>query len=288
MVLAGRHSSRMTTPLASSEWAADRGVKWNAHVAGLEAMLRPIDEPLTRVLRLDAPCRIADVGCGGGGTTVEIARRAPPGSVVHGFDISPDLVASARARHESKARTLAFGVADVATALAPDVLYDRVVSRFGVLFFDDPAAAFANLVHWLAPGGRVAFAVWASPDENPWTSITSEVVADFIDLPQPALDAPGAFRYADPDMLLALLGEAGLSHLDVQEWRGALSLGGGLAAAEAAHFALASSSVGELVADAGDDVLDEVRHVLTTRFAHYEQDGAVRMDACVHIVTGAT
>jgi len=276
----------MTTPLASSEWAADRGAKWNAHVAGLEAMLRPIDEPLTRALRLDAPCRIADVGCGGGGATAEVARRAPPGSVVHGFDISPDLVASARTRHESKAQTLDFGVADVATALAPDVLYDRLVSRFGILFFDDPATAFANLVCWLAPGGRVAFAVWGPSDENPWTSSMSEVVAAFIDLPRPASDAPGAFRYADADNLVALLGESGLSHLDVHEWQGALSLGGGLAAAEAAHFALASSSVGELVADAGDDVLDEVRHVLSTRFARYEQGGVVRMDACVHIVTG--
>jgi SAM-dependent methyltransferase len=276
----------MTTRLTSSEWAADRGAKWNAHVVGLEAMLRPIDEPLTRALHLDAPCRVADVGCGGGGVTAEIARLAPAGTLVHGFDISPDLVASARARYESKARTLDFFVADVAMAPAPDVRYDRLVSRFGILFFDDPAAAFANLIRWLAPGGRVAYAVWGPPDENPWTSSMSEVVADFIDLPQPAPDAPGAFRYADADVLLALLEEAGLSHLDVHEWRGALSLGGGLAAAEAAHFALASSSVGDVLADAGDDVLDEARHVLTTRFAHYEQDGAVRMDACVHIVTG--
>ena len=277
----------MITPLASSEWAGERGARWNAHVAGLEAMLRPIDEPLTRALRLDAPCRIADVGCGGGGATAEIGRRAPPGSVVHGFDISPDLVASARTRHGSKAGTLAFGVADVATALAPEVLYDRLVSRFGILFFDDPAAAFANLVRWLAPGGRVAFAVWGPPDENPWTSSMSEVVADFIDLPRPAPDAPCAFRYADVDNVLALLGEAGLSHLDVHDWRGALSLGGGLAAAEAAHFALASSSVGELVADAGDQVFDAVRHALTRRFSRYEQGGSVRMDAYVHIVTGA-
>jgi SAM-dependent methyltransferase len=277
----------MTTRLASADWAADRGAKWNAHLAGLEAMLAPLDGPLFRALHLDAPCRIADVGCGGGRATAAIARLAPAGSVVHGFDISPDLVASAGARHGSSARTLAFAVSDVATASAPDVLYDRLVSRFGILFFDYPPAAFANLARWLAPGGRLAFAVWGRPDDNPWTSSIRDVLTQFIDLPQPAPEAPGPFRYADAGTLVALLEDAGLARLDVHDWRGALSLGGGLAAAEAAHFALASSSVGELVADAGDQVSDAVRDALTTRFSRHEQDGSVRMDACVHIVTGA-
>jgi SAM-dependent methyltransferase len=277
----------MITRLASADWAAERGTSWNAHLAGLEAMLAPLDAPLVRALHLDIPCRIADVGCGGGGGTAAIARQAPAGSVVDGFDISPDLVASARSRHESKAPALAFSVSDVATASAPDVLYDRLVSRCGVLFFDDPPTAFANLVRWLAPGGRLALAVWGQPDDNPWTSSVRDVVMEFIDLPQPAPDAPGPFRYADAGTLLALLEGAGLDHLDVHDWRGALSLGGGLAAAEAAHFALASSSVGELVADAGDAALDAMRHALTRRFAQYEQGGAVRMDAFVHVVTGA-
>lgn len=270
------------------DWAAERGAKWNTHLAGLEAMLAPLDAPLISALQLDAPCRIVDVGCGGGGTTEALARRAPAGSVVHGFDISPDLVVSAQVRHASRDHTLTFAVSDVATASPPDVSYDRLVSRFGILFFDDPLAAFTNLVRWLAPDGLVAFAVWGPPDENPWTSSIRDLVAEFIDLPPLAHGAPGAFRYARANVLLALLSQAGLDRLNVKDWRGPLAIGGGLGASEAADFALASSSVAELVADAGDDIRDAVHRALTKRLVPHERNGVVRMDACVHIVTART
>jgi SAM-dependent methyltransferase len=156
------------------------------------------------------------------------------------------------------------------------------------MFFDDPPAAFANLFHWLAPGGRLAFAVWGRLAENPWMSSVREVVADIIDIPPPDPEGPGAFRYAEADKLLTLLDRTGFGELDVRDWRGALRIGGGLPAAEAAHFALASfSSFGELLAEAGDEPLNDVRQSLATRFSRHQQDGVVRMGACVHILTGA-
>ena len=129
----------------ASDWSAARGEKWRAQLAGMEAMLTPVNEPLIRALHLDASCRIADIGCGGGGTTLEILRRAPAGGVVHGFDISPALIEFARARKPSDERGIAFEIADMATPTAPEKPYDRLVSRFGIMFFDDPPAAFANL-----------------------------------------------------------------------------------------------------------------------------------------------
>jgi SAM-dependent methyltransferase len=273
---------------SSADWAAARGEKWLAQVAGMEAMLRPVDEPLIRALQLDAPCRIADIGCGGGGTTLEILRLAPAGSVVHGFDLSPALIESARSRVPSGESAIAFEIADMTTATVPKKPYDRLVSRFGIMFFNDPSAAFANLARWLAPGGRVAFAAWGPLAENPWMTNVRQVVADIIDLPPPQPEAPGPFRYAEADKLLTLLDRAGFGRFDVQHWRGELLIGGGLLAAEAANFALASfSSFGELLAEAGGEALNEARQSLTTRFSRHQQDGAVRMDACVHIFTGA-
>jgi SAM-dependent methyltransferase len=253
----------------------------------MEAMLAPVDEPMIRALHLDAPCRIADIGCGGGGTTLEILHRAPAGSVVHGFDISPALIEAARARIRSDERTVAFARADVATAPAPEQPYDRLVSRFGVMFYDDPPAAFANLVRWLAPGGRFAFAVWGRLADNPWMASVREAQAEVIDMPPLDPEAAGPFRYAGTDKLLILLDRAGFGDLDVRDWRGALPIGGGLPAAEAAQFALASFSVSDLLAEAGDKAREDVRQSLTARFFRHEQDGAVRMDACVHIFTGA-
>jgi SAM-dependent methyltransferase len=279
----------MFMSLATSDWAASRGEKWRFQLAGTEAMMTPVDEPLIRALQLDAPRRIADIGCGGGGTTLEILRRAPAGSVVHGFDVSPALIELARDRAPLRPRTIAFEIADMSTATAPAQPYDRLVSRFGVMFFDHPPTAFANLARWLAPGGRFAFAVWGRTSENPWIATVREAVAEVVDIPPSDPEAPGPFRYAVADKLLSLLSAAGYTELDLHDWRGALPVGGGLPAAEAANFALASfSSFAELLAEAGEAARDDARQALTARFFHHEQDGVVQMDACVHIVTGTT
>jgi SAM-dependent methyltransferase len=273
---------------AASEWAAARGEKWRTQLAGMEATLTPVDEPLIRALRLDAPSTIADIGCGGGGTTLDILRHAPAGSVVHGFDISPALIESARARIPAGEQAVMFSLADVATAPAPEQPYDRLVSRFGIMFYDDPPAAFANLARWLAPGGRFAFAAWGRPADNPWMTTIRDAVAEVIDVPRPDPDAPGPFRYAGADGLLTLLDRAGFAGVEVNDWRGALPIGGRLSPADAASFALASfSSFGELLAEAGEAALTTARQSLTARLAQYQQDGAVRINACVHIVTGA-
>jgi SAM-dependent methyltransferase len=273
---------------AASDWAFTRGEKWRAQLASMEAMLTPINEPLMCALHLDAPCRIADIGCGGGGTTLELLNRAPAGSVVHGLDISPALIELARTRNRSDERAIAFEVADMATADPPEEPYDRLVSRFGIMFFDDPAAAFANLVRWLVPGGRFAFAAWGRLAENPWMTTVRQAVGEIIKLPPPEPEAPGPFRYAEAEKLLAVLDRAGFGELEVVDWRGALSIGGGLSAAEAANFSLASfSSFGELLAEAGDEPFNDARRLLTTRFSSHQQDGEVRLGANVHIFTGA-
>jgi SAM-dependent methyltransferase len=274
------------TASAAFDWAATRGQKWRDSLVGMEAMLAPVDAPLIDALRLDAPYRIADIGCGGGGTTLEILRRAPKGSVVHGFDISPALIESARDRTPASERAIAFTVADVATAPLPELPYQRLLSRFGVMFYDDPPAAFAELARWLEPGGRFAFAVWGPPADNAWTSIVRDLAAEAIELPKPDPEAPGPYRYAEIEKLFALLEAAGLAELELGDWRGSLPVGGGLPAAEAAEFALQSFSIGEQISAAGSAAFERVRQALTRRFAEREEDGRVCLPARVHIVTG--
>jgi SAM-dependent methyltransferase len=270
----------------ADDWAATRGQQWAAHLAPMEATLMPIDEPLIEALQLDAPRRIAEAGCGGGGTALELLRRARPGSAVHGFDISPTLIELAR-RRAGEGSAIVFEVADMSIA-APERPYERLVSRFGVMSFAHPREAFANLARWLEPGGRFAFAVWGPPSENPWMTSVREVVARTIELPRVDPDAPGPFRYADADVLLRLLQASGFDELTVRSWRGALAVGGGMAPLEASQFVLSAfSSFGELLAAAGSGALDEVRRGVTACFSEHRQDGAVRMGACVHIVSGA-
>jgi SAM-dependent methyltransferase len=278
--------SAMTETPAASDWAAARGEKWRDQLSGLEAMLAPVDAPLIEALQLDAPLRIADIGCGGGGTTLKIQREAHPGSAVHGYDISPALIETARTRAPRGDDAVVFAVADASIA-QPEGPYERLVSRFGTMFYDDPPEAFANLARWLGANGRFAFAVWGPPDENPWMASMRAVATEIVDLPAPDPDAPGPFRYAGVDTLLGLLEDAGLVDLASRDWRGTLSLGGGLAPAEAADFALRSFSIGEQIAEAGPEALDAVRQALAAHYAQHHRDGAVQMEACVHIVTGA-
>ena len=273
---------------ASSDWASARGDKWASQLVGMEAMLAPVDEPLVLGMQLtsDRPSRIAEVGCGGGATTRHVLRRAPVGSVVHGFDISSRLVGLARAAEPFDAKTLAFDVADMAVT-APAIPYDRLFSRFGVMFFDDPPSAFANLARWLAPAGRFAFAVWGAPADNEWMDTSREIVGRIIDLPAVDADAPGPFRYGRAEKFLSLLEHAGFSDVRVDTWRGALPIGGRLPPADAATFALASiGAFGDLLAKAGESKVAEARAALTERYGARVVDGGVRLGACVHVVTG--
>lgn len=270
-----------------SDWAAARSNKWRRQIGGLETMLAPLDAPLIDALALDAPARIADIGCGGGPTSIAVLRQAPAGSVVHGFDLSPALVEVARRRAGADSPSLAFEVADAGTTPPPDRPYDRLISRMGVMFFADPPSAFANLRRWLAPGGRFAFAVWGPLDDNPWMTVTRAAVAEAMALAPVDPAVPGPFRYAEVTALPALLAQAGFAGIDVADWRQSLPVGPGPTAASAARFALAAfSQFSEQLAQAGDDAAQRALRALTAGFAPYQRDGAVRMPARVHIVTG--
>ena len=226
-----------THSVSAEDWAHERGQKWCDQLAAMEATLDPVDAPLIEAGRLAGPLRIAEIGCGGGGTMLKLLRQAPSGSTVHGIDISPALTERARSRIAGHEGDTAIHTANVESAAAPAGPYDRLISRFGIMFFDDPQAAFSNLYTWLSPGGRIAFAVWGPPPQNPWMTSLREAVAQVMDVPEPDPDAPGPFRYAGGEKLLGLLEAAGLRDLALRDWRGLFALGGGVPPEEAVDFA---------------------------------------------------
>jgi SAM-dependent methyltransferase len=279
-----------TTNTTSADWVATRAAKWRAQASGMEAMIAQLDAPLLDALQLDEPVRVAEVGSGGGATAFAIARRAPAGSTVDGFDIAPPLVELAQSRMAERApdgRSVTFRVADMATAGPPGEPYSRLASRFGVMFFEDAPSAFANLRRWLVPGGRFAFAGWGPLAENPWMTTAREEVTAVISVPPLDPKGPNPFRYADVATFIRLLETAGFADVAAGDFRGLLPIGGGLPAAEAATFALASfSTFQELLEAAGPEALEEARRRLTARYAPHEDGGVVRMGTRVHIVTG--
>lgn len=272
----------MNNQPSAYDWAGGRGAQWRDQLDGMEAMLAPADTPLIEALALDRPLRIGEIACGGGGTTRAIAAAAPAGSEITGFDISPDLVAAATARVGDIAR---FVEADAAR-YRPERPFDRLASRFGVMFFDDPAAAFANLRHWLAPGGRLAFAVWGPAAEVGFMAHIRTALAAAIDLPASDPDAPGPCRYGDSAKLIALLNTAGFHGAASRSWRGELPVPGATPES-AAEFLLASSSSAAPLQDAPPASREAARVRLAEICAGHLKDGVVRMPVRVEIVTAA-
>jgi len=172
----------------------------------LEKALAPFGRAAIDAL---APARgdsALDVGCGFGATTTDLAFRVGPSGRVLGVDVCEPFLAAARAEAPANVRYLS---ADAQTQ-AFDTAFDLCFSRFGVMFFDDPPAAFANLRRALRPGGRFAAVVWAPARQNAWVEVPLRVVTAYLP-PPPPTSGPGPFSLSDPALLEQLLAGAGFS-----------------------------------------------------------------------------
>src|SRR5262245_17051193 len=193
-------------------WNGDDSREWVAHPRRFDEMLAPIGAATLDRARLVSGERVLDVGCGNGAMTLEVAERVTPGTAV-GADLSEPMVAIARGRAQGVGmENVSFVVAD---AQVDDLggPFDAIVSRFGIMFFDDPDAAFANLAGSLTPDGRMSFACWAPAMENAWVAVPMGAVLEAVGPPPGGLPQPGQagpFRYADPGALLDSLERSGL------------------------------------------------------------------------------
>ena len=151
------------------DWLGEMGEIWRRNIEVFESMIAPAGAAALDFAAVRPGERILDVGCGGGLTTLELARRVGPDGEVLGVDIAPPLIEIARRRQKASGLgNVEFLAADAGTAALGDTRFDCLFSRFGVMFFDDPVAAFSNLRRMLAPEGRMALAVWGPPAANPW------------------------------------------------------------------------------------------------------------------------
>jgi SAM-dependent methyltransferase len=176
-----------------------------------EAMTSSVTEILLSHLDLRTGERVLDVGSGGGITAIAAVDRVGPGGSVVGADISAPLVELAgRRAADRQIPNLSFCVADVQRDTVPGAPFDVAVSQFGVMFFDEPVTAFANIRRHLAPGGRFAFACWQPIERNPW--FLGPALADFAlapPPPAPGKSPTGPFSLSDPERVGEILAGAG-------------------------------------------------------------------------------
>lgn len=275
--------------LKPEDWAGEMGLKWLASLSLFEEMIAPIGEALLARAAYKDGETVVDLGCGGGATTLAIASAVAPAGKVMGLDISPDLVAAARERAtKSDASNIEFTCADASTVQLPDAPYDRLFSRFGSMFFEDPTSAFTNLHGLVRKGGRIDLAVWGPPRDNLWMMEMMGVVRNHVEIPPAVPRAPGPFAFEDLEYLGEILDGSGFTKVDVAAYEGLQPVGGiGATPEKAVEFAFASMAVGRALSDKGDAVMEAASKELAEVFAKHHIPGkGVMMKGKVWLVSG--
>ena len=252
------------------------------HINETEASLEAFNEILLEKAFVRTGEHVLDVGCGGGVNSVEIARRVGPEGRVRGIDISGSILDVARSRSRGLAN-LEFIEGDAALMDHGEGGYDLVFSRFGVMFFSDPAAAFINLGNALKSTGRMVFLCWRSLQDNPWMSIPAQAVASVLQPQGPAPDplAPGPFSLADSGRIQEILNSAGLKILDLQAIDVVMKLG---PLSETVEYFMKMGPAAAMLVDADEKLINAAAEAISHALGQFESNGVVNPPAAAWIV----
>jgi ubiquinone/menaquinone biosynthesis C-methylase UbiE len=293
--LSGKKPSDMETP-ASHERNADQIAFWNGpagqHWTDRQPMQDVLLAPVSQILIDRAGAqpgeRLLDVGCGCGATTIAFAERVAPSGFAIGIDISVPMLSRAR-QLAPKGLPLDFVLADATVYPFDPSSFDLLASRFGVMFFAEPAVSFANLHRALAPSGRMAFACWRQPRENPWMMTPLQAVYKHVPkLPQLGPEDPGPFAFASEERVQRILGEAGFKQIAMEPCNLVLDLaiGRGLEGAVAAALAIGPSS--RALEGHPAEVQAAAKNSIREALATFARGQSVPLPASIWIVTART
>ena len=219
-------------------WNGPGGQHWTDRQQMQDALLAPISDILIDRAKARPGERIIDVGCGCGATTIALTEKIGPTGHALGIDISAPMLDRAR-QVAPKGAPVNFILADATVYPFEPATFDLLVSRFGVMFFAEPALSFANMRTALRPTGRLAFACWREPRDNPWLMTPLQAVYKHVPkLPQLGPEDPGPFAFASEARVNRILSEAGFSGIAMERCDLSLDVGVGRgleAAVEAAR-----------------------------------------------------
>lgn len=194
----------------------ERADAWTRNADAMENFARQFGDPAMDALDPAPGQHVADVGCGPGLTTIELARRVAPSGTATGVDVSARMIETATARATTTdVPNVGFVVGDPGAGSIGS--FDAIYSRFGVMFFEEPATAFNNIAQSIRPGGRFVAVVWAELDANPWMFVPTLFGAGPLkaELTLPGPDEPGPFSLADPARTVPLLESCGFCEVDI-------------------------------------------------------------------------
>lgn len=258
-------------------WNGAGGKGWLASIERIERGIGDFGKAALAAANARPGEKVIDIGCGLGGTTRALTDAVGLGGHVLGVDISEELIQGARSHRVPNAT---FVLGNAATHPFEAASYDLVFSRFGVMFFGEPVAAFKNFQQALKPTGRLVFVCWRKPDENPWGLVPVRAAAPFLPpLPKPGPEDPGQYAFGDPARVERILKESGfgaiaIEPLDVPIWMGA-------DAAEVVANAGRFGPLARAFADATPDQIEKAKAAIATVLKPHESAaGVVLPGAC--------
>ncbi|WP_315386173.1 class I SAM-dependent methyltransferase [uncultured Stenotrophomonas sp.] len=204
-----------TPPTQHDLWNGPAGDAWVQAQSLLDGMFAGFVPVLADPIATAPDAHVLDVGCGTGAVCLAIADQLGAEGRCSGVDISAPMIEVARKRAHAAGKSIDFTVADAEQyTFAPHSL-DRIVSRFGVMFFNDPVRAFANLHRALRSGGSLHAIAWRSPADNPFMTTAERTAAPLLTLPARAEGGPGQFAFADAEKVRSLLHDSGWNDIEI-------------------------------------------------------------------------
>jgi SAM-dependent methyltransferase len=268
-----------------AEWNGALGQRWAAMRQEIDRVVTPFGAAALKAAAPQPGERVIDVGCGCGETSIEIARLVGPAGSVLGIDVSQPMLAVARSHGQSA--NLIFQEADASGSPLPAGV-DLLFSRFGVMFFSEPSAAFSHLRKSLRAGGRCVFVCWRTPRDNAWAMTPLAAARQALDITPPQSDpnAPGPFAFADEERLRTILSAAGFGNIELQRFDAAIFLGP--TPRSAAEGAVQLGPVARLLREVGVEhlpiVVDAIERTLAPLAA---PNGQVSLNGSTWIVAAA-
>jgi SAM-dependent methyltransferase len=262
-------------------WNGPAGSAWVELQDVLDRVLEPFEHLLVEAVAASGAGRVLDVGCGTGSTTLAAARLPSTKGRCVGIDISAPMIAVARARAEREHTPPSFICANAQTHAFEPSSFDMLISRFGMMFFDDSMRAFANLLRAATDGGELRFVAWRSGAENPFMTTAERAAAPLLpDLPPRPPDAPGQFAFADPHRVLSILEQSGWADIDIRP----IDVPCALPEMELREYVTRLGPVGLYLREADERTRARLTETVLAAFDPYVLGAEVRFDAACWMV----
>ncbi len=267
-------------------WNSSMGKKWVSYQQELDACFSGINARLFEYANVESGDTALDIGCGAGEITLEISDYLGPSGHVLGVDISQVLLDLAIKRARMSQRpNVNFVLADAQTYKFATGSVDLLISRFGVMFFNDPFSAFTNLADAMRSGGRMSFVCWSDVESNPWFQIPKQAAIRQLGKPQGTDPrTPGPLAFAESGYVHEILSSAGLKNIAID--KEVISLEGRGTLDEVAHLASNVGPAARIMKElhGNDDDFAAIKNEVSAEFGIYNHGHEVRVPATLNFV----